>query len=49
MSSTASQVMSRCPQCGARVFVNAGSPTPPHQPDGGPGTAQCPGTGKPSR
>jgi hypothetical protein len=50
MSTTASEAMSRCPVCGARVHVNAGSATPPHQPDGSaPGTAQCEGTGKPSR
>ncbi|MFI5909364.1 hypothetical protein [Dactylosporangium sp. NPDC051541] len=50
MSSTATQAISRCPKCGARVHVNAGSPTPAHQPDGsGPGAGECPGTGQPSR
>jgi hypothetical protein len=40
------QVMSRCPECGARVYVGAGSPTPAHVSDntGKP----CPGEGKPS-
>ncbi|WP_432827238.1 hypothetical protein [Dactylosporangium sp. CA-092794] len=51
MSSTSAQAMSRCPVCGARVYVNAGSPTPAHQPDNAAasGSAQCPGTGQPSR
>ncbi|GGM08559.1 hypothetical protein ACFFX1_01890 [Dactylosporangium sucinum] len=50
MSTTAGEAMSRCPACGARVYVNAGSPTPPHQPDGATqGAAQCPGSGQPSR
>ncbi len=45
-----SEVMSRCPVCGARVYVNAGTPTPAHQPDGVTGAAtQCDGTGRPSR
>ncbi|MEV6521327.1 hypothetical protein AB0M43_05185 [Longispora sp. NPDC051575] len=41
------EVMSRCPVCEARVYVNAGSPTPPHPADG-PG-GPCPGAGQPSR
>jgi hypothetical protein len=50
VSTTSSEAMSRCPACGARVHVNAGSPTPAHQPDGaGPGASQCQGTGQPSR
>lgn len=50
MSETSSEAMSRCPVCGARVYVNAGSPTPAHQPDGAAaGSAQCQGTGQPSR
>lgn len=50
MSTTAGEAMSRCPVCGARVHVNAGSPTPPHQPDGAAqGADQCPGSGQPSR
>ena len=45
-----SEAMSRCPVCGARVHVNAGTPTPAHQPDGAAGAAtQCSGTGQPSR
>jgi hypothetical protein len=45
-----SEAMSRCPVCGARVHVNAGSLTPPHQPDGVTGAAsQCSGSGQPSR
>ncbi|WP_432988479.1 hypothetical protein [Dactylosporangium sp. CA-233914] len=48
--STRTQAISRCPECGARVHVNAGSPTPSHQPDGaGPGAGECPGSGRPSR
>jgi competence CoiA-like predicted nuclease len=42
-----SQVMSRCPVCQARVYVNAGNPTPPHQAEGS--EQQCPGTGQPSK
>jgi hypothetical protein len=38
-------VMSRCPVCGARVYVGAGQPTPAHQADG----KDCPGTGQPSK
>jgi hypothetical protein len=50
MSTTSSEAMSRCPKCGARVHVNAGAPTPPHQPDGAsPGSPQCDGTGHPTR
>ncbi len=40
--------MSRCPACGARVYVSAGSPTPPHEKDDGSG-GQCTGQGQPSR
>ncbi|MGI5243729.1 hypothetical protein [Dactylosporangium sp. CA-139066] len=50
MNSTSSEAISRCPVCGARVHVNAGSATPAHQPDGGaPGGTQCSGSGQPSR
>lgn len=44
-----SQVMSRCPECGARVYVGAGDPTPPHETENEGATGQCPGTGQPSR
>ena len=44
------EAKSRCQVCGARVHVNAGSPTPALQPDGVTGAAtQCDGTGQPSR
>lgn len=43
-----SEAMSRCPVCGARVHVNAGTPTPAHQPDSG-GSSKCDGSGQPSR
>jgi hypothetical protein len=40
-------VMSRCPQCGARVQCGAGEPTPAHMNDE---TKQpCTGQGQPSR
>jgi hypothetical protein len=42
-----SQVMSRCPVCDHRVYVNAGAPTPEHVGDGT--DTRCPGTGQPSR
>lgn len=41
------ETMSRCPVCGARVYVNAGTPTPTHQAEGE--TATCPGSGRPSK
>jgi len=39
--------MSRCPVCSARVYVNAGDPTPTHPVEGS--TEQCPGSGQPSK
>lgn len=42
-----SEVMSRCPECGARVMVGAGSPTPEHTVEDTEVT--CPGTGQPSQ
>jgi hypothetical protein len=41
-------VMSRCPVCGARVYVGAGDPTPAHQAEGS-AEPECPGTGQPSQ
>jgi hypothetical protein len=38
------EVMSRCPVCGARVYVGRGSPTPSHLVD----DKECTGTGRPS-
>ncbi|GAA3244524.1 hypothetical protein GCM10010532_087660 [Dactylosporangium siamense] len=38
------EATSRCPVCDAKVHVNAGAPTPPHQA----GAGQCDGTGKPT-
>ncbi|GAA0931752.1 hypothetical protein GCM10009557_94640 [Virgisporangium ochraceum] len=39
-------IVSRCPECGARVDAPVGTPTPPHTTDGGDGP--CPGAGRAS-
>jgi hypothetical protein len=39
--------MSQCPECGARVTVQPGEPTPPHQPEGS--REMCPGSGQPAQ
>ena len=43
---TMDDIVSRCPVCGARVEVNVGSPTPPHEVDEGSGP--CAGEGQSS-
>jgi hypothetical protein len=39
-------IVSRCPECGARVEGAVGTTTPPHEVDEGSGP--CPGAGQPS-
>ncbi len=40
------ELLSRCPVCGARVYAETGTPTPPHTTEGT--QQECPGTGQPS-
>ncbi len=41
-----SELLSRCPVCGARVYAQTGTPTPPHRAEGS--QEECPGSGQAS-